>query len=107
MPRQRRIGILTAMIPALSLLGTRTSAQDEKPVPPIDVTIKGNVLCNRATDTKPWFWDPKDGDHTPVIYAIEGTPTIAEHVQKIMESYPDRVWMLRTRSRFRTSSPGT
>jgi formylglycine-generating enzyme required for sulfatase activity len=90
MPRPRRIGILTAMILALSLIVTRTSAQDEKEVSAVDVTIKGNVLCNRATDTKPWFWDPKDGDHTPVIYAMEGTPAIAEQVQKIMESYPDR-----------------
>ena len=55
-----------------------------------EVTIKGNVLCNRATDTKPWYWDPKDGDHTPIIYAIEGTPEIAERVRKIMESYPER-----------------
>jgi Sulfatase-modifying factor enzyme 1 len=78
------------MILALSLIVTRTSAQEEKPVSRVDVTIKGNVLCNRATDTKPWFWDPKDGDHTPVIYAMEGTPAIAEQVQKIMESYPDR-----------------
>ena len=39
---------------------------------------------------KPWSWDPKDGDHTPVIYAVEGTPAIAERVRKIMESYPDR-----------------
>jgi len=90
MPRQRRIGIPTAMILALSLLVTRTSAQVEKQAPRVDVTIKGNVLCNRATDTKPWFWDPKDGDHTPVIYAMEGTPAIAEQVQKIMENYPDR-----------------
>jgi formylglycine-generating enzyme required for sulfatase activity len=53
------------------------------------VTIKGNVLCNRATDSKPWFWDPKDGDHTPVIYALEGTANIDEQVRKIMESYPE------------------
>ena len=54
------------------------------------MTIQGNVLCNRATDRKPWAWDPKDGDHTPIIYAIEGTPEIAERVRRIMETYPDR-----------------
>jgi formylglycine-generating enzyme required for sulfatase activity len=54
------------------------------------VTIKGNVLCNRATGTKPWNWDPNDGDHTPVIFALEGTPEIAERVQTIMSRYPDR-----------------
>ena len=55
-----------------------------------DVTIKGNVLCNRATDAKPWYWDPKDGDHTPVMYALEGSPAIDDEVRKIMENYPDR-----------------
>ena len=68
----------------------RASARDEPKGPRAEVTIKGNVLCNRATDRKPWFWDPKDGDHTPIIYAVEGTPAIAERVRKIMESYPDR-----------------
>jgi hypothetical protein len=90
MPLLRCIGILTARILAVSAVVTGTSAQDEKQAPQTEVTIKGNVLCNRATDTKPWFWDPKDGDHTPVIYALEGTPAIAEQVRKIMESYPDR-----------------
>jgi formylglycine-generating enzyme required for sulfatase activity len=90
MPLSTRIGILTSILLALSPVVASTSAQDEKPVPAAEVTIKGNVLCNRATDTKPWFWDPKDGDHTPVIYALEGTPAIAEEVRKIMESYPDR-----------------
>jgi formylglycine-generating enzyme required for sulfatase activity len=54
------------------------------------VTIKGNVLCNRATHTRPWSWDPKDGDHTPVIYALEGTPGIHAQVERILESYPSR-----------------
>ena len=53
-----------------------------------EVTLKGNVLCNRATEARPWSWDPKDGDHTPILYAIEGTPEVAERVRKIMESYP-------------------
>jgi hypothetical protein len=87
---QPRIGILTTMILALSPVVASTTAQAEKPLPRSDVTIKGNVLCNRATDTKPWFWDPKDGDHTPIIYALEGTPAIAEQVRNIMARYPDR-----------------
>jgi formylglycine-generating enzyme required for sulfatase activity len=78
------------MILALSSGVASTSARDETRVLQADVTIKGNVLCNRTRDTQPWFWDPKDGDHTPVIYALEGTPAIAEQVLKIMESYPDR-----------------
>ncbi len=87
---QRRIGILATMILALSPVVASTSTQDEKQVLRADVTIKGNVLCNRAEDIKPWFWDPKDGDHTPAVYALEGTPQIAAQVRKIMESYPDR-----------------
>jgi formylglycine-generating enzyme required for sulfatase activity len=91
MAPQWRVGIPTAMILALlpSAL-SNTSARDEKQGPRADMTIKGNVLCNRATDTRPWFWDPRDGDHTPVIYALEGTHAIAEQVRKIMASYPDR-----------------
>ncbi len=90
MPFQRRTSSLTILILVLAPLGAVTTArQDQDHSSPV-VTIKGNVLCNRATDTKPWFWDPKDGDHTPVIYALEGTPAIAEQVRTIMESYPDR-----------------
>ena len=90
MPFQRRTSSLAILILVLAPLGAVTTArQDQDHSPPV-VTIKGNVLCNRATDTKPWFWDPKDGDHTPVIYALEGTPAIAEQVRTIMESYPDR-----------------
>jgi formylglycine-generating enzyme required for sulfatase activity len=90
MPLQPRTTIRIVMILALSPVVAGTSAQDERGAPRVEATIKGNVLCNRATDTKPWFWDPKDGDHTPVVYALEGTPAIAEQVRKIMESYPDR-----------------
>ena len=86
MPRQRRVVLLSAMILALMSVVGRTSAQEQR----AEVTIKGNVLCNRATDRKPWSWDPKDGDHTPIIYPVEGTPAIAEQVRKIMEGYPDR-----------------
>lgn len=90
MPRHRRVGILTATILALSPVLAGSSAQETEQATRTEVTIQGNVLCNRATDAKPWFWDPKDGDHTPVVYALEGTPAIAESVRKIMESYPAR-----------------
>jgi formylglycine-generating enzyme required for sulfatase activity len=55
-----------------------------------EVTLKGNVLCNRATDPRPWYWDPRDGDHTPLLYAVEGPPAVTERLRKIMEGYPDR-----------------
>jgi hypothetical protein len=78
------------MLVGLTPFGASTGADDLKPAPQAEVTLKGNVLCNRATDMQPWFGDPKDGDHTPVIYAVEGTPTIAEQVRKMIETYPDR-----------------
>src|SRR5258707_13756544 len=90
MARQRGIGILSATLLALSPAVAGAWALDDTPAPGAVLTIKGNVLCNRATDTKDWFWDPKDGDHTPVIYALDGTPEIAGKVRKIMEGYPDR-----------------
>jgi formylglycine-generating enzyme required for sulfatase activity len=75
---------------ALSPAVARPLEQDAKADSPTEVTIKGNVLCNRATDIKDWFWDPKDGDHTPIIYALDGTPEVVGEVRKIMEGYPDR-----------------
>jgi formylglycine-generating enzyme required for sulfatase activity len=90
MPRQRCTGVLAAMILVLAPMADLASARDEPRGPRAEVTIRGNVLCNRATEPRPWSWDPKDGDHTPIIYAIEGTPEIAERVRTIMETYPDR-----------------
>jgi len=88
MPQQPRITLLTAVF-LIVMPFPSSRAQNQEPAPRVGVTIMGNVLCNRATEAKPWFWDPKDGDHTAVIYALEGTPAIAEQVRKIMENYPD------------------
>jgi len=85
-----RVGILIGSLMAFASAMVCASTRGGQPVPAPEVTIQGNVLCNRATDPKPWFWDPKDGDHTPVIYALEGTPAIAEQVKTIMENYPER-----------------
>jgi formylglycine-generating enzyme required for sulfatase activity len=82
---QRILGIIVALSPTMA----HSRALEVKPDSRTEVTIQGNVLCNRATDIKDWFWDPNDGDHTPIIYALGGTPEIAGDVQKIMESYPD------------------
>jgi formylglycine-generating enzyme required for sulfatase activity len=86
----RRIGVLAAILAVMSGPAGSGVAQSANPAPPTVVTIKGNVLCNRATEPKDWFWDTKDGDHTPVIYAIDGTPAIVEAIRTIMESYPER-----------------
>jgi hypothetical protein len=87
---ERHICSLSGIIAGLAVLGAGAKAPLPARDSPPEVTIKGNVLCNRATDTKPWFWDTKDGDHTPVIYAVEGTPEIADQLRTIMKSYADR-----------------
>jgi formylglycine-generating enzyme required for sulfatase activity len=53
-----------------------------------EVTIKGNVLCRRATIPVPWDGTSRDQDHYPVVYAVEGTPEIAATVARLM----DRFW---------------
>src|SRR5262245_56992892 len=62
---RRHFSVILVVVAAVAGSGVRQSAGAE---PATEVTIKGNVLCNRATEPKDWFWDPKDGDHTPVIY---------------------------------------
>ena len=83
-------GILAALVLMPSLLAGDTRGSDASRPPPTEVTLEGNVLCNRATETRDWFWDPKDGDHTPVLFAIEGTPAIADRVNQIIKNYPER-----------------
>jgi hypothetical protein len=79
------VSLLTMTLAALG-----DSTVDESTGQDGEVTIMGNVLCNRAMDSKPWNWDAADGDHTPVIFAFEGTPQIAEQVGTIMAGYPER-----------------
>src|SRR5262245_10897913 len=71
-------------------VGVGTAGQSTDSSPAVEVTIKGNVLCNRATEPRDRFWDTKDGDAPPVIYAFEATPAIAEAIGKIMDAYPER-----------------
>ena len=52
-----------------------------------EVTIKGNVLCNRATIPMPWDGTSQSSQHIPVVFAFEGTPEIAAAVTEIMERY--------------------
>ena len=84
------IAIFTAVFIVMPPVAGGRLGQSANSAPTTVVTIKGNVLCNRATEPRDWFWDTKDGDHTPVIYAIEGTPVIAEALTSIMDSYPER-----------------
>jgi formylglycine-generating enzyme required for sulfatase activity len=54
-----------------------------------EVTIKGNVLCNRATIPVSWDQTSQDANHVPVIYAFAGTLEITAQVNEIMDKvYP-------------------
>ena len=80
--RTRRIAKVTSMtaaiLAALIVISSQASGStygaDANPVTPTEVTLQGNVLCNRATETKDWFWDPKDGDHTPFFMRSRAHP---------------------------------
>ena len=50
-----------------------------------EVTIKGNVVCHRATMLTPWDGTSQDAEHYPVVYAVEGTPKIVATVAELME----------------------
>jgi formylglycine-generating enzyme required for sulfatase activity len=52
-----------------------------------EVTIKGNVVCNRATLATPWDGTSQGGEHFPVVFAFEGTPEIAATVADLMGKY--------------------
>ena len=51
-----------------------------------EVTIKGNVVCNRATIPTPWDGTSQDSDHFPVVFAVEGTPEISATVAELMDT---------------------
>ncbi|MGD0112891.1 MAG: hypothetical protein ABSD48_13610 [Armatimonadota bacterium] len=61
-------------------LATETGPAPQGP----EVTIKGNVVCHRATMVSPWDGTSQDRDHFPVMYAVEGTPEIAATVADLM-----------------------
>ncbi|MCJ7821852.1 MAG: hypothetical protein MUQ26_02005, partial [Armatimonadetes bacterium] len=50
------------------------------------VTIEGNVVCNRATMPTPWDGTSQNGEHFPVVFAVEGTPEIEATVADLMDT---------------------
>ncbi len=72
------------------------AAQDVK-----EVTITGNVLCNRATIPVVWDQSSQDKDHYPVIYAFSGTDEITAQLNEIMDKYyPDKGLDVETAQKF-------
>jgi formylglycine-generating enzyme required for sulfatase activity len=79
------IGLLALLV----LSGYVHAQQEAPPTSLAEVTIKGNVLCSRATIPIPWDGTSQNADHIPVIYAFEGTPEITARLNTLMdEDYP-------------------
>lgn len=81
----REAGRAAGALLLLTLAGYARGAA-ESPAPGAEVTLKGSLICNGAC-----IPDPKEGDHVPALFAIDGTPEIRSEVDKIMkEFYPER-----------------
>jgi hypothetical protein len=64
-----------------------TSDEDAATVPGgSQITITGSLLCQRACVPPAWDCSPA-GDHTPVLFALHGTPQIETEVDSIMREY--------------------
>jgi formylglycine-generating enzyme required for sulfatase activity len=53
------------------------------------ITIRGTVLCDRATSVIPWHNESGEtaAAHTPVIFAVEGTPEIVMTLNEIVNQF--------------------
>lgn len=65
-------------------VGRAVEADSVRPVH--EVTIKGNVVCNRATMPTPWDGVSQGSEHIPVVFAVEGTPEIEATVADLMDT---------------------
>ena len=50
-----------------------------------EVTIEGNVVCNRSTIPTPWDGTSQDSAHFPVVFVVEGTPEAEATVADLMD----------------------
>jgi hypothetical protein len=83
---QRRRSALAASFLLLLVSAGHARAEDPSPTPGAAVTLKGSMVCNGAC-----IPDPKDEDHVPVLFAIEGTPEVRAEVERIVkEHYPEK-----------------
>jgi len=83
---------MVLVVSALVIAGGYLGAAEEKQATQSgEVTIRGNVVCNRTTIPVPWDQTSIDADHYPVVFAFEGTPEISAQLQEIMDKYyPDK-----------------
>ncbi len=87
MVKSRSLRMFAACVAAVAAAGLVLAAEEQAP----EVTLKGNVLCNRATLPAPWDGSSQDADHVPVLYAVEGTPEVEAAVARILtDDWPDR-----------------
>ena len=67
---------------AIALLLCAGTAAQEDP----EITIRGGLQCNGMC-----VLDPKKEDHVPVVFAVDGSVTVAAQVKRILDSqYPEK-----------------
>jgi len=82
-----RIRSVLSAIAALALFAAGCGRAAGASPAPGEVTLKGNVVCNRATLPTPWDGTSQNDQHVPVLYAMEGTPQITATVAELMATY--------------------
>jgi len=71
---------------ALPLCAVGQAAEEK---PGAEVTLTGSILCQRACVPPPWDCSPT-GDHSVVLFALDGNPRIRAEVDRIMKDcWPD------------------
>jgi formylglycine-generating enzyme required for sulfatase activity len=76
--------LLIACALALVVLGLARAAEEKN----VEVTLTGSMLCQRACVPPTWDCSPT-GDHSLVLFALDGTPEIKAELARIMkEDWP-------------------
>ena len=84
-----RMRVLVIAVAVLAVAGHTLAGEDEVVPTSPEITITGSLLCNRACVPEVWDHSPTSGDHTLVLFALEGTPEIEAELDSIMnECWP-------------------
>jgi hypothetical protein len=80
----RKAIVVASFLLLVSAVG-QAGADDRPPTGGAEVTLKGSLICNGAC-----LPEPGPGDHSLVLFAIDGSPAIRAEVDSIVkEFYPD------------------
>ena len=76
--------VLTLAVPGLGQAAGEKAATDASAAGGSQVTITGSMLCQRACVPPTWDCSPA-GDHTLVLFALDGTPEIKAALDRIIK----------------------